>query len=512
MVLDEIKDKINGKIAILWFWKEGKSALKFLTKLWATDITIHDKCHSDEAQNQLKFITWENYLENLQNYDLIIKSPWISPFLNDFSWLEGKITTPTEIFINNYKWKIIGITWTKWKSTTSTVTNLALQNTWFKTKLVWNIWNPVLDEIDILWENVYDYIIYEMSSYMLEWIKPNLYIWYINNIYDCHLDWHCWKENYQNAKLNILKYAKHKIANEQIKVCYFDENQNLWLNSTLSNYIIKDPESSSGWHSSNSQKKDVNDIVYFWGSSNILYKDNFFYINWKKVSEDKNILLNWPHNKTNISWVLAILKVISEDWIDFNNLINWLKITLSSFSGLPYRIENIWTYKWITFINDAMATTPDSTIAAINTFWKKIGTLFLWGQDSGFQFTKLAETIKEYKIPNLVILPEIWEKIFPEIIVQNYETVNFEKNISHKLHYVNHLNLWNNYKPKILITENMEDAVKFAYENSKSWEIVLLSTWSPFIKIKWVWNPYTIKWNLFNEYVKKFWDSEYKIS
>jgi UDP-N-acetylmuramoylalanine--D-glutamate ligase len=384
-----------------------------------------------------------------------------------------KMTSPTEIFCNNYSWKIIGITGTKWKSTTSTILNLALQNAGFKTKLVWNIWTPVLDEINILdtkvesWElkenNTFDYIIYEMSSYMLDSIKPEIYIGYINNIYDCHLDWHCWRENYQDAKLNILKYAKHKIANNELN------NNQLIQNNNLQN------------------------ITFFWGSSKIEYKDNFFWIDWIKVLEDKDILLNWPHNRTNICGVLAILKEISKDWVELLKLTNWLKTTLSSFSGLPYRIQNIWVYKWMTFINDAMATTPNSTMAAINTFWNKIWTLFLWWQNSGFQFDELAETIRKYKIPNLVILPEnIWENIFPEINVLDFWTPQI-------------LDLWNGYKPKIFKTDDLKSWVKFAFDNSKTWQVVLLSTWAPFLKIDWVWNPYTTKWDLFTKYVQEFW-------
>jgi UDP-N-acetylmuramoylalanine--D-glutamate ligase len=340
---------------------------------------------------------------------------------------------------------------------------LALQSAGFKTKLVWNIWTSVLDEVDILNiddENLdYDYVIYEMSSYMLDSMKPEVYVGYINNIYDCHLDWHYWRENYQNAKLNVLKYAKHKIANSELE--------------------IKDNE--------------LKEIEFFWEGSNIFYKDDFFWINWEKVLEDKNILLNWPHNRTNICWILAILKAISSNWIDFWKLLEWLKNTLSTFSGLPYRIEDIWNYKGITFINDAMATTPNSTMAAVNTFWFNIWVLFLWGQDSGFQFDELAKTIKKYKIPNLVILQEnIWEKVFPKISDLNYWDVEI-------------LDLWDDYKPNIFKIESLEAWVKFAFENSKPWQVVLLSTWSPFIKIDWVWKPYFVKWDLFRKYVVEIW-------
>lgn len=456
MKLENIKEKINWNIAILWYWREGKSSLQFLRKLWAKNITILDKNEILEKEKGLKYITWEDYTKNLNTYDLIIKSPWISPYLNDLKWLEWKITTQTEIFCNNYSWKIIGITWTKWKSTISALTNLSLTNSWFETKLVWNIWNPVLDEIDILWDEKYDYIIYEMSSYMLEWFQPNLYIWYVNNIYDSHLQWHNWKENYTKAKLNILKNAKHKIVNNEIN-----------------NWRVLDEQ-----------------IAYFWEGSNILYKENWFFIDLKEIFKDENILLKWIHNRINILGIIAILKAISLDWIDFDNLIKWLKISLSSFWGLPYRLENIWVYNWITFINDALAAAPESTIAAINTYEQNIWTLLLWWQDYWFNFEQLIETIKNNKIDNLVLFPDTWEYIFWDLSNYDYDSEFI-------------LDLWNNYKPKILKTKNMQNAINFAYKNTSKWKIVLLSSWAPSYSL---WKSYKEKWDLFNKYIK---DLEY---
>ena len=85
------------------------------------------------------------------------------------NWLlkyKDKLLTQAMIFYSLYKWKIISITQTKWKSTTATLTYEVLKNAWFKTKLVWNIWNPVLDEIDF--NETYDFVVFELSSYMLE--------------------------------------------------------------------------------------------------------------------------------------------------------------------------------------------------------------------------------------------------------------------------------------------------------------------------------------------------------
>jgi len=137
MKINNLNTFKNKKIVILGYWLEGKSTLSFLMKLWITDITILDKKDITEKNIYINYITWESYLENLDQFDLIIKAPWISPYTNNLLKYSEKITTQTEIFTNLYNWKIIWITGTKWKSTISTLLYLTLQNAWYKVKLVW---------------------------------------------------------------------------------------------------------------------------------------------------------------------------------------------------------------------------------------------------------------------------------------------------------------------------------------------------------------------------------------
>ena len=457
MKIEKLKQYHN--IAILWYGKEGKSALNFLKKLEIEKITVLDKNEILEREDWIFYETGENYLQNLEKFDLIIKTPWISPYVNNLLQYKEKLTSTIEIFLNNYKWKVIGLTWTKWKSTTSTVLYSTLQNAWYKVKLVWNIWTPVLDEVDILSNENYDYIVFEMSSYMLEWLKAQLYIWYLNNLYICHYDWHFWGENYNNAKKNILKIARKKIANIQTQ-------EKLW-------FLWK--------------------VKYFWEGTNIYYKDEKFFIDSEVVLEDKNFLLEGLHNRINICGILAILNQISADYFGSNwvffRLIQWLKQTLENFNWLPHRIQNIWTYKWITFIDDAIATTPDSTMAAMKTFWEKIWTLFLWGQDSWFDFSKMIDLIGESEIKNLVLFPDTWLKIFWDL-----SSFDFDKEFTLEIWW----KIFNAFK-----TKTMEEAVKFAYKNTEKWKICLLSTASPSFS---VWKSYVEKWTLFQEFVKKYWE------
>ena len=441
----KIEELQNKKIAILGYWLEWKSTAKFLDKL-NLDYKILDK-NLDE-----------NYLDNLSDYDLIFKSPGISPYNNpELLKVKEKLISQWEIFADNFEWKIIWITWTKGKSTTSTLLYEILKELWYSVKLVWNIWNPVLDEIDIInWEK-YDYIVYELSSYMLEWLELNIYIWLLNNIYDCHLDWHDWRENYKNAKFNIFKNAEYKLAWYEIK-------------NKLSNNVI---------------------LYGLEGKYN--YKNNAFYIGDKKILNAENIGLKWEHNKKNIAgiiWILDNINILNDE-----KNIEKIKKVLSDFTGLEHRQEDIWIFKWIKFINDSIASTPESAIAAIKTFWKNIWTIFIWNEDSWFNLTELYKTILEYKIDNIVLFPETGEKLFWD----------FSKNMEFDKEYI--FKDWN-FKTKLFKTLSMENAVKFWYKNTKKWKIVLLSTWAPSFnangswRMPWKW--FIEKWNLFKQFVEKY--------
>ena len=83
MQLNKLKEFKDKKVAILWYWKEGKSIKRFLQNLDFKNIFILDKNEINDREESISYVTWENYLDNLNDFDLIIKTPWISPYTND---------------------------------------------------------------------------------------------------------------------------------------------------------------------------------------------------------------------------------------------------------------------------------------------------------------------------------------------------------------------------------------------------------------------------------------------
>jgi len=436
----------SSKIAILGFWKEWQSSMHFLVKLGFENITILDTNTNTDTSALPKWtqsILGDNYLDTLSSFDLIIKSPWISPYHEKILPYKDKLTSQTEIFFQYYTGKVIGITGTKWKSTVSSLVYESLKYAWYKVKLVWNIGMPVMEEIHVLGEETYDYVIFELSSYMLEWFCPELYIGYINNIHECHLDWHTSMNIYSQAKYNILENAHHTITHNSLH----------WGQQVFP---------SETWYS---------------------FRERVFYKNGREIFEDTHIQLLGEHNRINICGVLAILETIIQEQ---KTLVDTITSVLKNFSPLPHRLENIGTYNGISFIDDGIAVTPEATIQAIKSL-PKVQVLLTGGKDIGMNQSQLEQQILDSSITHLVLFPDTGYTLFQEY-TQNQETEKeFEFHID-------------GYTLKAIKTTSMESGVIFALKYASPWKEVLLSSAAQSYSL---WKRFEDKWAQYKTYIEK---------
>ncbi len=450
MKISELKDK---QIAILGMGKEGISTLRFLREQGIPDTRITLLDTNPITDDSLKSadiweITGEKYLDTLWDFDVIFKSPWVSPFQESLLPYRDRLISQAHVFFKNYTWNVIGITGTKGKSTISTLVYESLRQAGYNVKLVGNIWNPVLSEIDITSPETYDYVVYEMSSYMLQDFEPELFIGVFNNVYICHIDWHKDFETYKAAKLGILSKALNRLVNIEFR----DDIQ---------------------WES-----------MYFGEGSRYRHENDALYIGEQKILNDADILLRWEHNKKNILAVLWVLDIVI--W-DTQKITKSLWNVLQWFLWLPHRTQEVGKYNDIIFIDDAIATTPESTIAAIETFWDELQTLFLWGEDSGFDFTQLREKILDSHIQNIVAFPDSSEKVFPEIQWLSLDTAT-QISIQGK---------------QIIFfpTQSMQHAVGFAFSKTDPQRVALLSSAAPSFSL---WKNYQQKAEEFKKYIENY--------
>ena len=430
------KKQFEGKnIAILGFWLEGKSTLNFLlnNNFSFNKLSVLDVKNQPELESMgISFETWEHYLEHLGEFDVIFKSAGI-PYSEQLKQYQDRIITQVQFFFNNYKGKVIAVTASKWKSTMTSLVYTILKNAGLNVKLVWNIWTPFLDEIDFKQE--YDYVVCELSSYMLERLEKKNFISVLGNIFPEHMDWHGWFDQYANAKLNILKWSEINFVLQKT----VDEYELLEQYDNIETYGIN-------WKTS-------------WANGYFIHDNQELF-----PTEDK--LLIWEHNIQNISLAIGVALRL---WVS----IDVIHETVKNFRGLPHRLELVWEYDWITFYDDAISTTPESTLEALKSFWKRVDTIFLWGTNRGYDFKELMNKVQEYEIDNIVFFPPSWE------IMERF---------------------LEDYTGKILRTDRMEDAVAFAFVNTKKWKICLLSTASPSYS---VWKNFEEKWDLYKKAIQE---------
>lgn len=392
--------------------------------------------YGEEGKATLKFLTEKvpnleidiadrtitsDYLTKQKDYDLVIKTPGIPKHEVTVPY-----TTATNIFFANINNLTIGVTGTKGKSTTASLIYHILKKAGKKVHLVGNIGKPMLEELmEPVGED--DIFVCELSSYQLDDIKYSPHISVILNLFPDHMPYHGDINSYYEAKHNIIRNSK--------KDDYFIYNDRF--------------EKLTAWAKDAQCKTSAftPDIP----------------------TNERDLPLIGEHNKENIRAAVTVARILKIPEETINGAIK-------SFKPLPHRLQNVGTFNGITFYDDAISTTPESTICAIESL-ENIGTIFLGGEDRGYDFSQLVKTIVDHKIPNVVLFPESGKRILESLRAQTKAL------------------------PNLLETQSMEDAVQFAYKNTPSGSICILSSASPSYSL---WKNYEEKGNLFQSYVKKF--------
>lgn len=387
---NEIIDKLKNKnIAILGFGKEGKSTYNFIRRYSDQPLTILDK--NDILKNNdyliqdknVKFVIGDNYLNNLEQYDLIIKAPGIALLDIDTSNIKDRLTSQLELILEINRKNIIGITGTKGKSTTSSLLYQIIKDQKENTFLLGNIGNPILDYIEDFDDE--STLVIEMSSHQLEYIKNSPHIGVILNLYQDHLDHTGTLEKYHNDKMHMFKYQKKS------DIAIYDGQ-----NKYLVNLINKNSYCSKLYSFKTNEESDIYTI------DNKIYYDN-------EVIYDGNQKRNLigSHNLKNIMVTLLIVKLLGLD-------INKATKIINNFNPLEHRLEKVGTYNNITYFNDTIATIPEATINGINGL-EVVDTLIFGGMDRNIDYSNFIEFLKKSNISNLIGLPETGHKICKEL-------------------------------------------------------------------------------------------------
>lgn len=381
-------------IFIAGFGKEGQSTYKFLKRLNKNlNITIADKKPKlygfedivNDTNTHLKL--GEDYLSDLGEYDLIIRSPGIHT--NAFGKHNAILSSQTELFINEYCNQIVGITGTKGKSTSVSLLYNILKENGNDVILAGNIGIPVFDIIDLITPETI--IVLELSCHQLHHIKISPKYAILINLFPEHLDYYENTAAYYSSKLNIISHQKQgdiaiiNNGNKAIKE----------LTEPL-NHKGKLIKCSSYFND------ESNQIIYYQDGKFLSKNDpsfivditNIEYLNTKHLTENLTLILNMAH----------ALLVPS----------NKIQQGLNSFQPLEHRAEVFGEFEGIKFVNDSISTIPESTIASINSI-PNISTIILGGKNRGVNYQELITIINNSSINNIICMEETGKLVYNQL-------------------------------------------------------------------------------------------------
>ena len=369
----------------------------------------------------------EDNLSRLKGFDIIFRSPSALPTKHEFQSAVKKgaiLTSEIEMVLKLAPCKIIGVTGTEGKTTTTSLIYEICKKAGYNCFLGGNIGKPIFTKINQMKPE--DIVILELSSFQLMGmtVSPNIAV--VTNIFPDHLNVHKSYEEYQDAKKSIYRNQTEEgivILNKDNEITekFADEvkGKTIFFSST---------------------KKLKNGYVYD-------REDGFI----KKCTDGKcekilnknDIKLRGIHNYENICAALAATETVASKEAQIE--------AVKNFKGVEHRLEFVREIDGVKYYNDSIGTSPASTIAGLNAFDENI-ILLAGGSDKGLDYKEIGEVIAK-KVGTLILTGPTAQKIEEA----TKQALSEEKSI------------------EIIHTNNLEESVKVAKEKAKEGDIVLLS-------------------------------------
>lgn len=421
-----IDNYFGKKVLVIGLAKSGLSAISLLHKLGA-NITLTEKISFNDIKEApflekigVKYIPQDDEIYKT-DWDLVIKNPGVSPVSDIVKQLKKKnikIITEIELAYSVMKPQhIIAITGSNGKTTTTTIVYELLKKA-FKDKahIGGNIGTPlcqlVLDYN--LMEESGHYISLEISNAQLvdiDTFKPEVST--IINLSPDHIEFMGGLDNYYKSKIRV--YENQSKDNLFILNC-----DDIVLKEYISKYPIK-----SSINSFSLDKTNTNSYI----------KDSYMYVNDEKILALDLIHIVGKHNKQNILISIIVAKYYGISNEDISEVID-------NFKGVEHRIEFVREVNGVKYYNDSKATNTDATITALNAFNSNV-ILLVGGHDKGLDMSPVKNALKPVK--EIIGFGEAGKRLATSL------------------------------KENAIVLNNLDEAVKKAYEISNPGDIVLLS-------------------------------------
>ena len=425
---------VNGKtVAFCGIGESNLPLIKLFKKYGAKVIACDKRERTELGINGDRAVEYgaelklgSDYLKDL-NADIIFRTPGMKYYMPELVQARKNGTAVTgeiELFFDLCPCKIIAVTGSDGKTTTTTIISEFLKAEGYNIHIGGNIGRPLLPEIETISPN--DIAVVELSSFQLISMRKSPDIAVVTNVAPNHLDIHKDMQEYTDSKKNIILH------------------QNAFGRAILNfdNEISKSfEEYARGRVYMFSRQSSVNNGAYVRDDGTIVMND---YGNETEIMNVRDIKIPGLHNIENyLAAITAVWGMVSPETI---------KNTARNFGGVEHRAEFVRELDGVKYYNDSIATSPTRVMAGLNSFDQKI-IVIAGGSDKGVPFDALAKPVNE-KVKVLILMGQTADKIEKAVCnCEDYKTSGL----------------------KVIKVKDMEQAVHTARDNAVRGDIVSLS-------------------------------------
>jgi len=350
------------RVAVFGHGVEGRSTLAWLTGRGGRDVRVVSATRPTELDPGVPWFADTDVAGALDGVELVIRSPGIKPahpLLQAAAARRIPVTSATVLFVEAARsagLAVVGVTGSKGKSTTATLLAKTLEAASIPNVLVGNIGRAPLDVLEEAVSNR-PVVVFEMSSYQTHDLTTGPSVAVITRLFPEHLDWHGDASSYYAAKLRIAATQR--------------------------------PDDVTIW---NAADPELARRVPLGPARHIAYGKG------PPGFSDAGMLLRGGHNRMNAAAALAAASI-------FGAQPAHLESVLTTFAGLPHRLEDLGLHGGLRWVNDSIATAPEAAVAALDALGDDIATYVGGGTDRGFDFTPLARALADHATPHVILLP-----------------------------------------------------------------------------------------------------------
>ena len=368
MTIDQKLEQIkNKKIAVLGLGVSNRPLVKLLLSAGCSVIGC-DRVSREKAEEGLLELETlgctlslgDTYLDNVEA-DILFRTPGMHPGHPAIEALRSRgamVTSEMEIFFEVCPCRILAVTGSDGKTTTTTLISEMLKAEGYKVWLGGNIGTPLLPLVREMQET--DMAVVELSSFQLMDMTRSPSRALVTNLAPNHLDVHKDMDEYVDAKKNIFRFQ--------------DQNGLLVLNA--------DNEITSGFVGNGK-------TVFFsrQGEGYVDVRDGIICRGGEEVLKTADILIPGVHNIENYMAAIAMVEGLVSD--------ETIRKVATTFGGVEHRIELVRIKDGVRFYNDSIASSPSRTIAGLRSFDQKV-ILIAGGYDKHIPYDVLGPEICQH--------------------------------------------------------------------------------------------------------------------